>query len=67
MERKMSDLATEAEVTQLMSVVGSLSWVSRQCRPDLSYRVSRLQSRSNHSMALVSDLREADKVVNHAI
>ena len=29
---------------RLRSVTGSLAWVSRQTRPDLGYRVSRLQS-----------------------
>ena len=41
---KRTDLANDAENAQLRSVVGSLSWVARQARPDLSYRVSKLQS-----------------------
>ena len=44
--RKPSEPVTEAETTQLKSVAGSLSWIARQCRPDLSYCVSRLQARS---------------------
>eukprot|EP00973_Karenia_brevis_P012588 1707640-Karenia_brevis.AAC.1 len=30
-------LATEAEIGQMRSLVGSLGWIARQCRPDLSY------------------------------
>ena len=32
----------------MKSIAGSLAWICRQCRPDLSYRVSRIQSASNH-------------------
>ena len=63
-KRTLTDKATEAEVTQLKSVAGSLSWVARQCRPDLSYRVSRLQTRS--ARATVADLKEANKVIEYA-
>ena len=31
---KRTDLANDAENAQLRSVVGSLSWVARQARPD---------------------------------
>ena len=45
----------------MKSVAGSLAWVCRQCRPDLSYRVSRIQSASNNGT--VADIKEANKTV----
>ena len=39
--RKADDLATEGEVGQMRSVIGSLGWIARQCRPDLSMGVTR--------------------------
>ena len=41
--RKLTDFATEAEQGQMPSVTGSLGWIARQCRPGLSYMVSKLQ------------------------
>ena len=35
--RKQTDLARDHEIAQLRSVVGSLAWVARQRRPQLSY------------------------------
>ena len=34
--RKMDDPATKADIGQIRSVIGSLGWVARQCRPDVS-------------------------------
>jgi hypothetical protein len=59
--RKPTDAAHEYEISQLRSVVGSLAWVSRQCRPDLSYGVSKLQSVC--AKARVEDLALANKLV----
>ena len=56
--RKMTDLATEAEIAQMRSVVGSLGWIARQCRPDLSYYVSRLQGAA--CKAEIKDLKETN-------
>ena len=42
--RKQTDLARAHEIAQLRSVVGSLAWVARQCKPQLSYGVNKLQS-----------------------
>ena len=42
--RKQTDLARDHEIAQLRSVVGSLAWVARQCRSQLSYGVNKLQS-----------------------
>ena len=60
-KRHMTELTTEAEIGQMRSVVGSLAWIVRQCRPDLSYEVSRAQSRV--SRATVQDLKDANKAV----
>ena len=63
--RKLSDPLNEAERTQLRSVAGMLCWVARQCRPDLSYRVSKMQTAV--SKGKVRDLKEANKVVEYAL
>ena len=34
--RKMIELATDAEIGQMRSVIGSLGWIACQCWPDLS-------------------------------
>ena len=39
-----SEPCTAKDISTLRSVIGSLSWIARQGRPDLSYRVSRLQT-----------------------
>ena len=40
----------------MRSVIGSLGWIARQCRPDLSYHVSRLQGVV--SKATLQDLKD---------
>ena len=62
--RKNADKATDSEVGQLRSVVGSLAWICRQCRPELSYAVSRLQSMT--TTANVGVLTFANKVLEEA-
>ena len=42
--RNPADPVTTGEEKQLRSVVGSLSWIARQARPDILYRVSKRQS-----------------------
>ena len=59
--RPNHDELTPSDVTQLRSVVGSLSWIARQGRPDLLYVVSRLQSEVKG--ATVQTLRDANKAV----
>ena len=46
----MNGLATEREVGQMRSVVGSLGCTSRQCRPDLSLSVSLGQRAVNRAI-----------------
>ncbi|CAE7367988.1 RE1 [Symbiodinium necroappetens] len=53
--------ATEKEKAQLRSVVGSLNWLVRVCRPDLAYSVSRLQAAVNKPV--VQDLVDANNLV----
>ena len=49
--RNPGDPVTSGGENQLRSVVGSLSWIARQARPDILYRVSKLQSSINGSTA----------------
>ena len=62
--RKQTDLARDHEITQLRSVVGSLAWVARQCRPQLSYGVNKLQSVCG--TATLDDLKFANKLLQEA-
>ena len=57
--------ATANEVHQLNSVTQPLVWMARQTRPDLSYSISTTQSTFEN--ACVRDLREFNRVVEHAI
>ena len=63
--RKLTDAVNPLELSQLRSVVGSLSWIARQGRPDLLYRTSRLQSLTK--AATVATLKEANKTVELAL
>ena len=60
-KRRMTERATESEIGQMRSVVGSLGWVARQCRGDLSYEVSRGQS--TVSRATIQDLKRTNEAV----
>ena len=51
-------------MTQLRSVIGSLSWIARQGRPDVQYLVSRLQV--SVKGATVETLKKANRVVTVA-
>ena len=62
--RKQTDLARDHEIAQLRSVIGSLAWVARQCRPQLSYGVNKLQSVCG--TATLDDLRFANKLLQEA-
>ena len=63
--KQRSEPATESEVSQLRSVVGSLSWYSRVCRPDLAHGVNQLQS--VQQKARVDDLMTANRLLNYAL
>ena len=49
---------------QLRSVIGSLAWLGRVCRPDLSYAISRLQSCVHQ--ATYEDVIFANQIINLA-
>ncbi len=57
--------ATAHEISQLRSVVGSLSWYSRVCRPDLAFPVNQLQSAQQK--ARIDDLIAANKLLAVAL
>ena len=57
--------ATANEVHQLRAVTRSLAWVARETRPDLSYRISKIQSILEN--ACVRDLRGCNRIVEHSI
>ena len=63
--RQSSDPITQGEERQLRSVVGSLSWIARQGRPDILYKVSYLQSKVKG--ATVAILKEANKCLEIAL
>ena len=63
--RKMTDQCNAEETTCLRSVVAALSWVARQVRPDLSYRVSKHQTVAGKGR--IKDMRECNKVLEYAV
>ena len=56
--------STADEIRQLRSLTQSLAWIARQTRPDLSYRISKVQSTFEN--ACVRDLRECNRTVEYA-
>ena len=44
MKHGLTRKATADEIHQLRSATQSLAWIARQTRPDLSYRISKIQS-----------------------
>ena len=61
-ERKKKEAKiTEVHRQQLRSIIGSLAWLARVCRPDLAYAVSKLQS--NVHTATFEDIRYANTVI----
>ena len=63
-KRVGTERITGDDITRLRSVTGSLAWIARQTRPDLAYRVSRLQSSIKN--ASVATLADANAVVQLA-
>ena len=53
--------ATDQEINQLRSVLGSLNWVARVCRPDISYELSVLQF--VQKKAVVQDLLDFNRLL----
>ena len=61
MRKEQSGVANETEKVAMISVLGALGCLARECRPDLSGPVSILQSRLNR--AHVSDIQETNRVM----
>ena len=64
MRKEQSGDANETEKVAMRSVLGTLGYLARESRPDLSGSVSILQSRL--SRAQVSDVQETNRVVRLA-
>ena len=60
----MTRKATADEIHQLRSVTQSLAWIARQTRPDVSYRISKIQSTFEN--ACVRELQECNHIVEYA-
>ena len=63
--RSIVEPLNDEDKTSMKSIAGSLAWIARQCRPDLAYRISRVQAASSNGC--VADLKEANKHVDYAI
>jgi hypothetical protein len=63
--RPLEGKATEGEISQMRSVIGSLAWIARQCRPELTYDMSKLQSVV--ATAQVKHLEHCNRVLHEAI
>lgn len=64
-KRRMTEKASDAEIGQMRSVAGSLAWIARQCRPDLSYEVSHGQHRVSKSV--LQDLKDINEAVKNCL
>ena len=61
-QRKQKEAKVPEEIrAQLRSIIGSLAWLVRVCRPDLAYAVSKLQS--DVHQATFGDVQFANSVV----
>ena len=64
-EKKQPEMPVSEKLRgRLRGVIGSLAWLARVCRPDLSYAVCKLQS-SAHT-ANINDVKYANKIVELA-
>ena len=64
-KRKLTSECTPTEVTQVRSVTAALAWVGRQTRPDLCYRVSRMQTMIKQ--ATIKEMKECNKILEYAL
>ena len=62
---KLVDALNDKENANLRSVVASLSWVARQVRPALCYRVNKLQTKQGK--ATFKDVKDCNKVLEYAL
>jgi len=63
--RELESKASEGEISQMRSVVGSLAWIARQARPELCYSCSKMQSVVGS--ALVKHLEACNRILHDAI
>ena len=63
-KRSITEAATQEEQSQMRGVLGSLGYVARLCRPELSYRCSAVQGRQ--AKPVVSDLVQTNKFLQAA-
>ena len=63
-KRSITEAATQEEQSQMRGVLGSLGYVARLCRPELSYRCSALQGKQ--ARPVVSDLVQTNKFLQAA-
>jgi len=64
-KRKLTSECSPTEVTQVRSVTAALAWVGRQTRPDLSYRVSRMQTLIKQ--ATIKEMKECNTILEYAL
>ena len=62
---RRAEPATDYEISQLRSVLGSVSWLARTCRPDLCYECNRLQT--VQAKARIQDLIETNRLLDYAV
>ena len=62
--KQKKEKVNEDVKNQLRSIIGSLAWLSRVCRPDLAYAVSKMQS--DVHQACYEDVGFANGIVNIA-
>lgn len=61
-KRKAEDSGKEAEIGQMRSIIGSLGWIARQCHPEISYGVSKMQGAIRK--AALKHLRETNQILD---
>ena len=61
--QQLDDALNDAEREQFQSMVGSLMWICRCCRPTIGYIVSTLQSASKKP--IVEDMLKCNKCVRY--
>ncbi len=58
-------IASRASLFSRRKTIATLAWIAGQTRPDLSYRISELQTVTGKPR--VEDLHEADKILERAL
>ena len=61
---KPDDMANPEQIEENRTVIGCLSWLAKQTRPDLQFQVSQAQRKQRNPN--VADLKETNKIVDAA-